>query len=233
MGRDIKITVVGDTSVGKTSLLISYTTNSFPSEHVPTVFDNYSANAIVDDESITLGLWDTAGSAEFNELRPLSYPGTDAFIVCYSIIDINSLQCVQAKWVPEISQHCPGCPIILVGTKLDLRSKPEAHSGGLVSVQDAEKMAKQINAVTLIECSALTQEKLADVFQQTIRAVINPAKLKDDKISKVKSNSGKASKTPNKEGKDKKEKKDKEKKDKKDGFFGSSKKKAGEKKEKK
>jgi len=198
---------VGDTSVGKTSLLISYTTNSFPPEHVPTVFDNYSANAIVDDESITLGLWDTAGSyTEFNELRPLSYPGTDAFIVCYSVIDPQSLKSVQDRWVPEISQHCPGVPIILVGTKFDLRSKPDAHPGGLVSVQDAEKMAKQIEAVTLIECSALTQEKLADVFQQTIRAVINPAKLKDEK-SKPKAT--KPSKAPNAK-KDPKKEKDKE-----------------------
>jgi len=231
MGRDIKITVVGDTSVGKTSLLISYTTNSFPSEHVPTVFDNYSANAIVDEESITLGLWDTAGSSEFNELRPLSYPGTDAFIVCYSIIDPNSLQSVQDRWVPEISQHCPGVPIILVGTKLDLRGKPDLSD--LVSLQDAEKMASQISAVTLIECSALTQEKLADVFQQTIRAVINPAKLKDEK-AKVKAAGGKpSSKTPNKEkkDKDKKDKQGKKENDKEKGFFGKSKK--PEKKEKK
>jgi small GTP-binding protein len=211
MGRDIKITVVGETSVGKTSLLISYTTNSFPSEHVPTVFDNFSANAIVDEESITLGLWDTAGSSEFNELRPLSYPGTDVFIICYSIIDPKSLQSVQDRWVPEISTHCPGVPIILVGTKLDLRSKPEQT--GLVTIQDAEKMAKQIDAVTLIECSALTQEKLADVFQQTIRAVINPSKLKAD-ASKPKSVNGKV-KTPNKEKKDGGKKKQ--------GFFGKPK----------
>jgi len=151
-----------------------------------------------------LGLWDTAGSPEFNELRPLSYPGTDAFIICYSIIDPSSLRSVQERWLPEISQHCPGAPIILVGTKSDLRNKSESHTG-LVSLQDAEKMAKQINAVTLIECSALTQEKLADVFQQTIRAVVNPSKLKDGQL-KTRATSGKSSKTPNKDGL--KEKKD-------------------------
>jgi len=223
MGRDIKITVVGETSVGKTSLLISYTTNSFPSEHVPTVFDNFSANSIVDDESITLGLWDTAGSPEFNELRPLSYPGTDAFIICYSIIDPSSLRSIQERWVPEISQHCPGVPIILVGTKFDLR-KSESQTD-LVPLQDAEKMAKQINAVALIECSALTQEKLADVFQQTIRAVVNPGKLKDGQI-KARATSGKSSKTPNRDAKEKKDlKKDgKERKDKKESFFGKVKK---------
>jgi len=176
--------VIGDGSVGKTCMLISYTTNSFPGEYVPTVFDNYNANAIVEGIPINLGLWDTAGSDEYNTLRPLSYPGTDVFLVCFSLSSPSSLDNVKEKWYPEITQHNPDTPWVLVGTKLDTRENPETlaqlRQSGLepVSTEKGEKLAKELNAYKYLECSALTQKGLPTVFEEAVKAVFEVQKRK-------------------------------------------------------
>jgi small GTP-binding protein len=179
--KHIKAVVIGDGAVGKTSLLLSYTTNAFPGDYVPTVFDNYSTNLIVEEQPINLQLWDTAGQEEYKKFRSLSYPQTDIFIVCFSLVSQTSLENLQNMWIPELNQYCPNTPCILVGMKSDLRDTVSQHPDefklkGMEAVTSSrgEEMRKTIKAQKYIECSARLQYHMNEVFEEAIKIVLHP-----------------------------------------------------------
>lgn len=143
-------------------------------------FDNYSATVMSDGKSINLGLWDTAGQEDYDRLRPLSYPGTDVFIVCFSLVSPASFENVRSKWIPEIQNHCPNTPFILVGTKLDMRDDAtmvaslQAKNQQPISYQQGQQVSKEVGAHKYLECSAMTQRGLKNVFDEAMRSVLNP-----------------------------------------------------------
>lgn len=72
---------------------------------IPYRFDNYSASVMVDGKPISLGLWDTAGQEDYDRLRPLSYPQTDVFLICFSIVSPASFDNVKAKVCTRSRRH--------------------------------------------------------------------------------------------------------------------------------
>ncbi|KZV86876.1 ras-domain-containing protein [Exidia glandulosa HHB12029] len=176
--QTIKLMVVGDHAVGKTCLLISHTTNKFPSGYVPIVFDGYAVTVMVDGDEYTLGLFDTAGQDEYDRLRPLSYPQTDAFLVCFNVTSPASFANVKKKWFPEAHQHCPGVPCLIVGTQIDLR-KDQAVLDSLshnkqqpITPDIGDRLARELGAFKYVECSALTREGVNDVFEEALVAAV-------------------------------------------------------------
>ncbi|KAH9710876.1 Rac-like GTP-binding protein ARAC1 [Citrus sinensis] len=154
-------------------------------DYVPTVFDNFSANVVVNGSTVNLGLWDTAGQEDYNRLRPLSYRGADVFILAFSLISKASYENVSKKWIPELKHYAPGVPIILVGTKLDLRDDKQFfidHPGAVpISTAQGEELRKLIGAPAYIECSSKTQQNVKAVFDAAIRVVLQPPKTKKKK----------------------------------------------------
>ncbi|THF99899.1 hypothetical protein TEA_019497 [Camellia sinensis var. sinensis] len=175
----IKCVTVGDGAVGKTCLLISYTSNTFPTDYVPTVFDNFSANVMVDGQTVNLG------QEDYNRLRPLSYRGADVFLLAFSLISRPSFENISKKWVPELRHYAPSVPIVLVGTKLDLREDKQFQidypGACTISTAQGEELKKQIGAVAYVECSSKTQQNVKAVFDVAIKVVLQPPKPKRKK----------------------------------------------------
>ncbi|CCJ28143.1 unnamed protein product [Pneumocystis jirovecii] len=197
--QTIKCVVVGDGAVGKTCLLISYTTNKFPSEYVPTVFDNYAGQncffyfflyhsfylhptvtVMIGEEPYTLGLFDTAGQEDYDRLRPLSYPQTDVFLICFSVTSPASFENVKEKWLPEVRHHCPGTPCLIVGTQIDLRDDPvvleklKRQNHSPITTEQGERVSRELGVAKYVECSALTQKGLKNVFDEAIVCALEP-----------------------------------------------------------
>ncbi|XP_038077466.1 rho-related protein racA-like isoform X1 [Patiria miniata] len=162
--QNLKLVVVGDGAVGKSCLLISYTTGSFPGNYVPTVFDNYSNSVMVAGKPYNLGLFDTAGQEDYDRLRPLSYPGADIFLVCFSVENRDALENVADKWIPEIVHHMPNTPILLVATKIDLRGSSQRSC---VSFDEGFKFAQKHN-LEYTETSALHGTNVKDCFEKAV-----------------------------------------------------------------
>ena len=174
----MKCVVIGDGAVGKTSMLMSYTTNIFPTDYIPTIFDNFVGAVNTRERSYELELVDTAGQEDYDSLRPLSYQHTDVFLVCFSVAQRTSYENISAKWISEIKHFHPYTPYILVGTQVDLRGDVAAvrRLGDVgvepVGVAEGREMAERIRAVGYMECSAKTQLGLRDVFRAAVEAVI-------------------------------------------------------------
>lgn len=145
---------------------------SFQNQHSHPLSRSHADLHRIGDEPYTLGLFDTAGQEDYDRLRPLSYPQTDVFLVCFSVTSPASFENVREKWFPEVHHHCPGVPCLIVGTQTDLRDDPSVREKlgkqkmSPVKKEDGERMAKELGAVKYVECSALTQYKLKDVFDE-------------------------------------------------------------------
>lgn len=142
---------------------------------------------MIGNDAYTLGLFDTAGQEDYDRLRPLSYPSTDVFLVCFSVVAPSSFENVREKWFPEVCHHCPGARFLIVGTQTDLRSDPvilsklQKHRTRPITYDQGERLAKELRAVKYVECSALTQQGLKNVFDEAIVAALDTSILPETK----------------------------------------------------
>jgi len=186
--RKVKCVFLGDNSIGKTCLLLQlcYSSNTLSRKQVESFTSAYIANIDVNGKIYQLELWDTESQGDKDAARQKNYPETDVFCLCYSIADVESFRNVERRWYKEVKQFAPKAPMVLIGTKLDLRDEYKKRGkgddgqrpAGMVAQKEAKKMARKIGALKYIECSALKQRGYIEVLNEAVRAVITKSTKK-------------------------------------------------------
>ncbi|KAK0424227.1 hypothetical protein QR680_008558 [Steinernema hermaphroditum] len=170
--KRLKLVVVGDSFVGKTSLLFAYSEKSFHGSYNTTALESFTISVEIEGLPYTVNLFDTAGQRDLAHLRCLSYPSTDVFLLCFSMADSRTLHSCRTHWMPEIRQFAgDDVPVILVGLKQDLHEKNESPIER-VQLRKAKKLAMEIGAHSFFTCSALTHRGLKRVFDEALLAAI-------------------------------------------------------------
>lgn len=171
--ENYKIVAVGDGATGKTSLLQTFALNKFPELYEPTVFDNYQATMMYKESIYSLNLWDCAGQEDYKDMRKLSYPYTDVFILCYSCISPVSYKNLES-WIYELREYDPKARIVIVCTKIDCLKDPEILTLLLekgikpLTTGDMLELNKKWPEIPTIECSSKKGWNIQQIFYTAI-----------------------------------------------------------------
>ena len=159
---EVKVVIVGDSDVGKTSLSIRYCHGEFES-HQPTIGANFlKVRVVVDGAELSLQIWDTAGQERFRSMAPMYYRGAKAAICVFDVTNEESFHRVSS-WLRDLKPFAdPNCVICLAGNKCD---KAEKYDLAM-----CEELAESMGA-TFTKTSALTGEGIAELFDKLSRNI--------------------------------------------------------------
>ena len=181
----IKIVLIGDGGVGKTSIARRYLGHEFRHEYIKTIgADFYIKRTRYKDPRfgnllVEWNIWDLAGQPTFDQVRPLYYKGAKAALVVFDVTNVNSFYNVP-KWITEFWKNVGGVyPFVLVGNKIDLRDKVPNALPPEVGYKYAELASQKIGiTVPYIETSAATGENIDKAFEFLIKAILEFISIK-------------------------------------------------------
>jgi len=160
-----KLLIIGDSGVGKSSLLLRFADNTFTGSYITTIGVDFKIRTIeADGEKVKLQIWDTAGQERFRTITSTYYRGTHGVIVVYDVTNNETFGNVK-RWLHEIDQNCDLVNRILVGNKNDDASRK------VVSTEDAQRFADQMD-IQLFETSAKDNINVEEMFTAITRMVL-------------------------------------------------------------
>ncbi|XP_005093960.1 ras-related protein Rab-35 isoform X1 [Aplysia californica] len=176
-----KLLIIGDSGVGKSSLLLRFADNVFSGTYITTIGVDFKIRTIdVNGERVKLQIWDTAGQERFRTITSTYYRGTHGVLVVYDVTSGESFANVQ-RWLHEIDQNCDVVNRILVGNKDD---DPDRK---VVLTQDAERFAERMQ-IQLFETSAKENKNVEEMFLAITRLVLDTKKKQQQAVQKSSDN---------------------------------------------
>jgi Ras-related protein Rab-35 len=164
-----KLLIIGDSGVGKSSLLVRFADNCFSGNYITTIGVDFKIRTIeVQGERVKLQIWDTAGQERFRTITSTYYRGTHGVIIVYDVTAGESFANVK-RWLHEIDQNCDVVNRILVGNKND---DPERK---VVLTEDARRFADQMG-IRLFETSAKDNINVEEMFRAVTELVLRSKK---------------------------------------------------------
>jgi len=166
----IKIVLIGESAVGKTSIIKRYTSDKFDLESISSLSAQISSKEIeINSQIYNLDIWDTAGQEKYRALVKIFYKNTKAIIFVYDITNYRSFEELKKYWIPQTKEVSDeNIVFALVGNKSDLYEKEE------VNENEAREFAKQINAIFFLT-SALDRSGIDDLFLNVAHKIIDPS----------------------------------------------------------
>ncbi|KAK3736345.1 hypothetical protein QZH41_020797 [Actinostola sp. cb2023] len=154
----IKVVVVGNGAVGKSSMIQRYCKGIFTKDYKKTIGVDFLERQIsINGEDVRLMLWDTAGQEEFDAITKAYYRGAQACALVFSTVDRDSVDCIE-KWKSKVEVECGTIPMVIVQNKIDLIDQ------AVVQPEEAESLAKKLR-LKFYRTSVKEDLNVSDVFQ--------------------------------------------------------------------
>ncbi|KAL4429927.1 hypothetical protein ABPG74_000293 [Tetrahymena malaccensis] len=161
-----KLVIIGNSGVGKSSLLLRFSDDQFNESYLTTIGVDFRFRTLpIDQKQVKLQIWDTAGQERFRTITSAYYKGADGIVMVYDVTSENSFQDIDKFWISEVESYAEkNVELLLIGNKSDLDKQ--------VSTQTAQEYAKSKN-MEFFECSAKTADSVQQAFLTLARKLMN------------------------------------------------------------
>lgn len=177
-----KIVTIGDSSVGKSSILTRYVDNVFSENYISTIGVDFKIKTInIKDKNIKLQIWDTAGQERFKTITQSYYRGASAILLIYDLTDISTFQNLN-KWLMDVKKANNDAQIFIIGNKLDLfdcrqikynEAKNFTEKHGYKYIEVSAKTNKGINNLFIDLCESLIKNHTINYCLNHDESIIN------------------------------------------------------------